>query len=129
MTDPGPDFARKVTRYLDRGVGDMPPGIVHRLQQARAAALASIPERASERELALAGAAGSVPVFRRTGATRWLGLALLVFAAGFGYYQWHTLQQVREFEEIDMHLLASDLPIDAYLDRGFQNWLRTSFER
>jgi hypothetical protein len=51
-----------------------------------------------------------------------------VAAAGFGYHQWHTVQQVHEFEDIDMHLLASDLPIDAYLDTGFQNWLRTAFE-
>ena len=54
---------------------------------------------------------------------------MLVAALGFGYQQWHTVQQVHEFEEIDLHLLASDLPIDAYLDRGFQNWLRTAFER
>jgi hypothetical protein len=53
---------------------------------------------------------------------------LLLAAVGFGYQQWHTVQQVREFEELDLHLLASDLPIDAYLDRGFQNWLRTAFD-
>ena len=47
---------------------------------------------------------------------------------GFGYQQWHAVQQVREFEELDLHLLSSDLPIDAYLDRGFQNWLRTAFD-
>ena len=46
----------------------------------------------------------------------------------FGYQQWHAMQQVREFEELDLHLLASDLPIDAYLDGGFQNWLRTTFD-
>ena len=39
-----------------------------------------------------------------------------------------AMQEVREFEELDLHLLASDLPIDAYLDRGFQNWLRTTFD-
>jgi hypothetical protein len=27
-------------------------------------------------------------------------------------------------EEIDSLLLTDDLPIDAYLDRGFQNWLK-----
>jgi hypothetical protein len=32
-----------------------------------------------------------------------------------------------ELEETDAAILSSDLPIDAYLDRGFQNWLtRTS---
>ena len=59
----------------------------------------------------------------------WLGLALLVAATGFGYQQWQAMQHEREYEDLDLHLLASDLPIDAYLDRGFQNWLRTGFER
>jgi uncharacterized protein DUF3619 len=53
---------------------------------------------------------------------------LLIAALGFGFQQWRAAQQVREFEELDLHLLASDLPIDAYLDRGFQNWLRTTFD-
>lgn len=130
MTDPESELARKVTRYLDRGVADLSAGTVYRLQQARAAALAAIPERVPEREPAAAGvAAGYGRTPRRPSAVRWLGLALLVAAAGFGYHQWHTVQQVHEFEDIDMHLLASDLPIDAYLDGGFQNWLRTAFER
>jgi hypothetical protein len=130
MTDPESELARKVTRHLDRGVADLSAGTLYRLQQARAAALAAIPERVPERELAAAGvAAGYGRIARRPSAVRWLGLALLVAAAGFGYQQWHTVQQVHEFEDIDMHLLASDLPIDAYLDRGFQNWLHTAFER
>ena len=29
-----------------------------------------------------------------------------------------------EVEELDALLLTDDLPIDAYLDRGFQNWLK-----
>ena len=29
-------------------------------------------------------------------------------------------------EEIDAMLLSSELPIDAYLDRGFQAWLKTA---
>ena len=129
MTDPESELAREVTRYLDRGVADLSAGTLYRLQQARAAALAAIPEAVPERELAAAGVPGYGRTERRPSAVRWLGLALLVAAAGFGYHQWHTVQQVHEFEDIDMHLLASDLPIDAYLDRGFQNWLRTAFER
>lgn len=129
MTDRESELARKVTRYLDRGIADLSAGTLYRLQQARAAALAAIPERVPEPELAAAGPAGYGRTARRPSAIRWLGLALLVAAAGFGYHQWHTVQQVHEFEDIDMHLLASDLPIDAYLDRGFQNWLRTAFER
>ena len=31
---------------------------------------------------------------------------------------------IAELAEIDSQLLTDDLPIDAYLDRGFQNWLK-----
>ena len=126
------EFARKLAQHLDRGVADLRPGTVYRLQQARAAALAGVaPSRAPARELATAGVAGpaSGSLGPRSAPVRWLGVALLLAALGFGYQQWHAVQQVREFEDLDLHLLASDLPIDAYLDRGFQNWLRTALER
>ena len=29
-----------------------------------------------------------------------------------------------EFADIDSQLLADDLPIDAYLDKGFDAWLK-----
>jgi len=132
MNDPESDFARKVVRCLDRSVADLRPGTVYRLQQARATAMARVsPAPRTSPEMATAGAGGASgggPGLRGN-AVRWLGVALLVAAAAFGYQQWHAMQQVREFEDVDLHLLASDLPIDAYLDRGFQNWLRNSFDR
>ena len=48
---------------------------------------------------------------------------VLIAAAAFGYQQWQVYQQTREIEELDVQILSSDLPIDAYLDRGFQTWL------
>jgi lysozyme family protein len=130
MTDRESEFARKLTRCLDRGVADMRSGTVYRLQQARATAMAAAASRITEVELATAGVGGASGSRFRPGNApmRWAGVALLLAAVGFGYQQWHTVQQVREFEELDLHLLASDLPIDAYLDRGFQNWLRTAFD-
>ena len=130
MTDRESEFARKVAVRLDRGLADLRPGTLYRLQQARAAALAGAAARVPGVELAAAGAAGDAPRSpeTRAGALRWIGLALLVAGLGYGFQQWQAVQQVREFEDIDLHLLASDLPIDAYLDRGFQNWVRTAFE-
>ena len=49
-------------------------------------------------------------------------VALLVSFAAI--YTWQQNQRVAEVEEIDALLLADELPIDAYLDRGFQNWLK-----
>jgi len=129
MNDRESEFGRKIARYLDQGVADLRPGTVYRLQQARGAALAAASSaRGTVPELATAGGPASRTSLRGA-PVRWLGLALLVAAAGFGYQQWHSMAQVREYEELDLHLLASDLPIDAYLDRGFQNWLRNGPDR
>ena len=61
----------------------------------------------------------------------WGGLALrilvplvLLLASGSAIYQWQLNQRAAEVEEIDSMLLTDDLPIDAYLDRNFQNWLK-----
>lgn len=50
---------------------------------------------------------------------------LVALVIGLGaVYTWQQKQRVAEVEEIDALLLTDDLPIDAYLDRGFQNWLK-----
>ncbi|HEY3076785.1 MAG TPA: DUF3619 family protein [Burkholderiales bacterium] len=48
--------------------------------------------------------------------------ALIVAIAGI--YSWQEKQRLAEIVELDSQLLTDDLPIDAYLDRGFQNWLK-----
>jgi hypothetical protein len=61
----------------------------------------------------------------------WTGVSLRVMAPAIALmvsvaaiYTWQQNQRVAEVEEIDAMLLADELPIDAYLDRGFQNWLK-----
>ena len=127
MSNDDTDFARKVASFLDRGAADLKPGTAYRLQLARQAALARVaePKRAAALELAGAGAGGGTVGGRGfwTSARLWIGIAMIV-AAGFGYQQWQAYQNLRDIEETDAALLSSDLPIDAYLDRGFQNWLK-----
>jgi hypothetical protein len=48
---------------------------------------------------------------------------MLIACAG-AVYTWQQNQRAAEIEEVDALLLTDDLPIDAYLDRGFQNWLK-----
>jgi uncharacterized protein DUF3619 len=50
--------------------------------------------------------------------------AVMLAVAAFGIYRWQESQRLAEVVEIDTQLLTDDLPIDAYLDRGFQNWLK-----
>jgi hypothetical protein len=131
MNDDQARFARKLAGHLDRGAAGLRPGTLYRLQQARGRALAGVSRAGiAATELATAGTGSGTrtTTLRTGGPVRWLGLVLLLGMLGFGYQQWHAAQQVREFEELDLHLLASDLPIDAYLDRGFQNWLRNTFD-
>jgi hypothetical protein len=135
MTTRDDDFAKNITTYLDRGAADLKAGTAFRLQLARAEALARLadPQRAAELRLAGAntgggsGTAGGDRSFWASGRL-WIGIALIA-AAGVGYQQWEAYQQQNDIEETDAAILSSELPIDAYLDRGFQNWLQhASFE-
>jgi hypothetical protein len=125
------EFAKKLTGYLNAGAAQLKSGTLYKLQQARGKALARLaePARASQGRLAPAPAyasagrgAGSPGSGARRTAWLWFGVVLIA-AAAFGYQQWQVYQQTREIEELDVQILTSDLPIDAYLDRGFQTWL------
>lgn len=48
----------------------------------------------------------------------------LVIAGLFGIYGLQQEQRAGEAEEIDARLLADDLPLEAYLDKGFEAWLK-----
>jgi hypothetical protein len=134
MTTENADFARKIAAHLDRGTADLKAGTAYRLQQGRGAAL----ERLAGAPAAAPALAGAHTLAGRPGhgthgrslwssGRLWLGIALIA-AAGVGYQQWLAYQHLSELEETDAALLSSDLPIDAYLDRGFQNWIKTSDE-
>jgi hypothetical protein len=128
MTHDDLDFAKKITAYLDRGAAELKAGTAYKLQLARVAALARLadPKQATRPQLALAGAgnwtAGGGNGIR-IGVRHWVAI-LVVILAVFGAQQWQAYQQLRDIEETDAAILSSDLPIDAYLDRGFQNWLK-----
>lgn len=130
MTANDKEIAGKITAYLDAGTKELKSGTAYRLQQARAAALARLQEPMRSPEAALAGAGGTLGGSRPFYAQVrfWIGVALIA-AAGFGWQQWQAYQAINEAEEIDAQLLSSDLPIDAYLDRGFQAWLKTAAPR
>jgi hypothetical protein len=122
-------FGNRIKSYLDQGAGDLKPGVAYRLQEARRRALdrigtveagqAVVAGRGSQ-ALALAG----MPRRGWRGRT-FLLLGVLLLAGGLLYFDhWRTVHEhARELGEIDAELLAADLPYDAFLDRGFQNWL------
>ena len=120
------DFAKKITGYLDIGAASLKQGTAYRLQQARAQALARLagPVAVPESRLAHALVGGGAPGGAGSRLGLRVGFAVLLLAAlAFGYQQWSAYKQADELAEIDVQILSSDLPIDAYLDRGFQTWL------
>ena len=115
-------FGARVQHLLNQAI-EVPPGAAERLAKAREQALArQHPEQAPVLQWAdnvLGGLGGWSGVSLRV----LLPVALL--AAGVvGIYNWQQNQTLAQIEEIDAELLTDDLPIDAYLDRGFQDWLK-----
>ena len=119
------ETAKKITAYLDKGTAELKAGTAYKLQLARQAALAAAGEPQRSSELALAGGrSGSLGGRPLLGDAR-LWVSILLIAGGVLFFQnWRIAQQTRDIEETDTALLASELPIEAYLDRGFQNWLK-----
>ena len=66
----------------------------------------------------------------RSGSTsivsRVLMPAVVLVVGLVAFNNWHQSQLVQEIEEIDAAVLAGDLPLDAYLDKGFDAWLKRS---
>lgn len=117
-----PNFGKKVRLLLNQRLG-VDATIAARLSAARERALArQRPEPAPIVALAdhvLARLEG----WRGLSLRILLPLALLVGGLA-GIYSWEKNQRIAEVEDIDAQLLTDDLPVEAYLDRGFQNWLK-----
>jgi uncharacterized protein HemX len=117
-------FGNKVRQVLNRGLVGVDDTTAERLRAARERALArQRPEPSPALAWAdnvLGGSGGGSFAWRLLLA---LSVALALGAAIY-LYNWQQTQRVEEIEEIDTALLTDELPIDAYLDRGFQNWLK-----
>jgi uncharacterized protein DUF3619 len=113
------DFARSVRRRLDAGLDTLTPAVLHRLREAREAAIA----RARERP-ALQDASVQWP----GRAWRLLApVAALLLIVGVLSWQQHAQYgrpgQPADYADVDTEVLTDDLPVVAYLDPGFEIWL------
>src|SRR5262245_12027412 len=127
MSTPDDDVARKVVGALDRSVERLDTSTRERLAAARRLALSRHRER-TEPVWSLAwamNAASPRSAYRQYGARYLLVACAFVLAiAGFSY--WQATAPATDFAEIDINLLTDDLPINAYLDNGFDSWLKRS---
>lgn len=118
------ETAQKIARVLDRSTRDMGGETVARLAAAREQALAEY-HVAPGWKLAWAGSWTSRNGERPAAGLRYaLPIALLIIGlTGIAYWQSGNGQN-NELADLDVRLLTDDLPIDAYLDKGFDSWLK-----
>ena len=121
------DVGREVAQLLDRGLDDIKQSTLNRLQSARRASLENY--HVAETVIRL-GQSGQVASSRGgyhgdPRAGKLLSVITLLLALAGAMY-WQSLQQSDENEEIEIMLLVDDLPIDAYLDDEFGEWLDQS---
>ena len=119
-------FAYRVRHQLNQGL-DLDARVLARLKAAREQALGNQLQAKAGLVAQLAGASGGVG-FAAPGRTfSRILLPLVVMVSGMiAVTMWHQQQQAAEIEEIDAAVLTGDLPIDAYLDKGFDAWLKRS---
>lgn len=128
------ELARIVRGALDESAERLPYRASHRLAAARAAALA----RARTTEARVHIAPEALRVGRRPQAQAELAppprlawrvaavvVPIAVVAAGlFGISVWEVQQRADDLAALDAAMLADDVPISAYADRGFGVFLR-----
>lgn len=115
------DLARRIVGQLDRSLGELPASTIQKLQAARMAALGRYhhdPAQGRSRVVALLYGWGS-----GRGLTMRLVLPVAIVIAsitGLLFWQMSTPHE----DELDTGLLAGELPIHAYIDPGFDTWLK-----
>ncbi|HWA39945.1 MAG TPA: DUF3619 family protein [Burkholderiales bacterium] len=118
-----PQFGNKIRHLLNERLGRVDPAVAERLRAAREQALV---RQRPEPAPALAWADNLLGRVDGWGSLSLRILVPLVLLVGglAGIYSWEQNQRLAEVEDIDAQLLTDDLPVEAYLDRGFQNWLK-----
>jgi hypothetical protein len=127
-------LGRLVAARLSAGTAELPHDITERLRAARVQALA-------QRKVATARTAGSVAAsggsatltFGEEGMSLWgrIASAIPLLALVAGLFLIHTVQNERranEVAEVDAALLTDDLPVSAYADPGFVQFLKSGRE-
>ncbi len=128
-------FGNRIRQALNQG-GHFDARIAERLRIARERALerrriAPLGWRAPALDWASLPHGGVLANFGGFGgfSLRLLLPTALMIAGVIGVYSWQQEQRAADIEELDAQLLTDDLPIDAYLDRGFEAWLKKASTR
>ncbi len=113
--------------YLDAAAQNIKPGIAYRLAEARRGAIAAIDVQSAS---SIVGNGGTLAMTggwrsRATDFRFWAtGLLVVGVLSTYGVQQWQEIVAARDTADVDVMLLADDVPVDALLDKGFTHFLR-----
>lgn len=118
-------LAYRIRHILNQGT-DLDASTLGHLTAARESAVAN--QRATARRPVIAWADNVTGRLGDSGSLiSRLVLPMAVLVLGLlAINVWQQSQRAQEVEEIDAAVLAGDLPLDAYLDKGFDAWLKRS---
>ena len=115
-------FIFKVRQHLNRGLHELRPETSDRLAAARQMALARQKQTVSQSILATAGSYFHLQLESPRVKQLFAALALAACAVTASF--WMADRRVNELSQIDSALLADELPISAFTDKGFSEWLK-----
>jgi hypothetical protein len=117
-------FAHKVRQHLNRGLYALSPETTSRLATARQNALAHQKQMVSQSVLASAGSFVQFHLENLRLKQLLVSLALLLSIVSAAF--WTADYRIAELTAIDSALLADELPIGAFTDKGFAAWLKSA---
>ncbi|HPP47882.1 MAG TPA: DUF3619 family protein, partial [Accumulibacter sp.] len=117
-------FTYRIRQHLNRGLHNVSPSTVNRLDAIRARALSR--QKVAVRQSLLAGVGGFVQDHFESLHIRQVLLSVVIAVGIMGYTYWSAEQDIAELEVLDSALLADELPIAAFTDKGFATWLKSS---
>lgn len=120
-------FGHLIKQTLNQGF-ETDPAILAKLKIARESALERQRVSSASPLLVWATSASGTGNGPRAMLPRLLLPTFLLIVGLFAVNYWYQLQQVEEIVEIDSAVLLGELPLDAYLDKGFGAWLKSSSE-
>jgi hypothetical protein len=121
------ELAQKIIERLDDGLNQLEAGTRERLVAARRAALARYREAPAQAVgLAWAGQAAGRFVEHHLLGTRVAAAVMALVIATAGVVYWQNVAPNGDSADLEIGLLTDELPINAYLDKGFDSWLKRS---
>ena len=120
------EFANRIKQDLNYGTGRLSAHVSARLKQAREQAMdAFAAQKVDAHAYAYAGHSGQSRM-HPFASRAWLPITFITLALLGALYWQH---EINHEENLDVALLTSDLPLNAFVDQNFQAWLDRSSQR